>query len=352
MSQDWQIYRQECAEPHNDIDNKLPPAPSWRDFTERKKNDTRGKSYQPSSQEVEIVNAALYLRRPILITGNPGTGKSSLAYAVAYQLGLGSVLWWPINSRSTLQDGLYSYDALARLRDLNIEKLQAETNRSNQSQTKHEPSPENIGRYFRLGPLGTALYGSSERPRVLLIDEIDKSDIDLPNDLLHVLEEGAFDIQELQRLTPAEVGLDSKSTDPDVDITVKVYPHQENRPSKMVPITNGHVPCNRFPFVVLTSNGERELPPAFRRRCLSLNIDDPKGKRLEQIIEAHLGNVTLQQPVKDLIRSFEDKHEQNAMIATDQLLNAIYLITRENKPDEGEWQRIVQTVLRELGYKN
>ncbi|MFM6527076.1 MAG: MoxR family ATPase, partial [Dolichospermum sp.] len=99
-----------------------------------------------------------------------GTGKTSLAYAVAYELGLGEVLHWPITTRTTLKDGLYSYDAIGRLQD---------------AKDKDKDNLAEIGKYINLGSLGTALL-PSEKPRVLLIDEIDKSDIDLPNDLLHI----------------------------------------------------------------------------------------------------------------------------------------------------------------------
>ncbi|MFM6859063.1 MAG: MoxR family ATPase, partial [Dolichospermum sp.] len=113
-----------------------------------------------------------------------GTGKTSLAYAVAYELGLGEVLHWPITTRTTLKDGLYSYDAIGRLQD---------------AKDKDKDNLAEIGKYINLGSLGTALL-PSEKPRVLLIDEIDKSDIDLPNDLLHIFEEGEFEIPVLRRI--------------------------------------------------------------------------------------------------------------------------------------------------------
>jgi len=104
----------------------------------------------------------LYLRRPLLITGGPGTGKSSLAYAITYELKLGRVLTWPLTSRSTLQEALYRYDALGRLQDTNLEqnsKSHAGTNDEASTQNHYQDGvrkPTNIGQYIRLGPLGTA----------------------------------------------------------------------------------------------------------------------------------------------------------------------------------------------------
>ncbi len=128
-----------------------------------------------------------------MITGKQGTGKSSLAYAVAYELKLGEPLVWSITSKSALQQGLYQYDALACLQDASLLKSQLKED-NNISKAK---MPD-IGHYIRLGPLGTAfLTSKSKKPRVLLIDEID---MDLPNDLLNLFEEGEFEIPELSRL--------------------------------------------------------------------------------------------------------------------------------------------------------
>ena len=247
---DWKIFRGDEV-PHDGI-GRLPPPPPWRDF--RRLGDTRGATYRPGEHEVEMVNAALYLRRPLLVTGAPGTGKSSLVYAVAHELGLGPVLRWSINSRSTLGEGLYQYDALARLRDTNL------------AGGAGEAGPhQDVGRYIRLNALGTALL-PRDRPRVLLLDEIDKSDIDLPNDLLHVFEEGSYEIPELVRIA-------------DQAPEVAVLPEGGERAADKVTIRAGRVRCDAFPFVVLTSNGERELPPAFLRRCLRLEVTPPDEKR-------------------------------------------------------------------------
>lgn len=249
---DWLIF-QGTDSPHDGIKN-LPEPPKWREFGDAKEKQ-RGQTFQVRRNEIELVNAALYLRRPLLVTGKPGAGKTSLAYKVAYELQLGSVLQWPITTRSTLQEGLYRYDAIARLQD-----------------AQGKDNTRNIGKYIQLGSLGTALL-PSPHPRVLLIDEIDKSDIDLPNDLLNIFEEGGFEIPELARL-------------PEEYETVKVRGYD----GSVATITKGRVRCSQFPFVLLTSNGEREFPPAFLRRCLRLTMENPDEAALKKIIQAHLGD--------------------------------------------------------------
>lgn len=198
MTEEWLIYRG-VGDPHDGID-ALPDPPPWRDFDGGPVADGPGAAgtpdenvarrlgahrqaaelHRPEPEELEAINAALYLRRPLLVTGYPGTGKSTLAHAVAHELKLGRVLRWPVVSRTVLQEGLYRYDAIARLQDVQIAA----------SGGAAEGAAPGIGKYIRLGPLGTALLPTA-RPRVLLIDELDKSDIDLPNDLLNVLEEGS-----------------------------------------------------------------------------------------------------------------------------------------------------------------
>jgi MoxR-like ATPase len=321
---DWRIYRGDTT-PHDGI-QRLPAPPPWRDFSSL--GATRGTTFRAGAHEVELVNAALYLRRPLLVTGPPGTGKSSLAYAVAWELQLGEVLRWSINSRSTLGEGLYQYDALARLRDANLEQYER-----GRVGAGRDAEPD-IGRYLKLGPLGTALLARPQ-PRVLLIDEIDKSDIDLPNDLLHVFEEGSFEIAELVRIA-------------DKVPEVAVLPAGGQKEEDKVRIRGGKVRCEAFPFVVLTSNGERELPPAFLRRCLRLDIPAPDADKLRQIIAAHLKDVDVSQ-VEELVTGFVEKRDGGRLLATDQLLNALFLLAQGKIPEGQERRDVLDVLLRELG---
>src|SRR5690348_14297358 len=276
----------------------LPPPPPWRDFR-RGARELKGRTYRASEKEIELVNAALYLRRPLLVTGRPGVGKTSLAYAVAWELKLGEVLPWPINTRSTLQQGLYDYDAIARVRDASIE---SRAGKNNGSQT-----PPDIGRYLRLGPLGTALLGGPDgQPRVLLVDEIDKSDIDLPNDLLNSFEEGEFTIPELKRAARSE----------QTDVSVSTA----DRDTDAVMVKGGRIRCKAFPFVVLTSNQEREFPPAFLRRCVHLQILPPDHDELMRIVEARL-EPEISTEAAALVEEFLRRRDASDL-ATDHLLNA------------------------------
>ena len=308
---DWLIFRG-TEEPHDGIKN-LPEAPKWREFGEAKEKQ-RGKTFQVGQNEVELVNAALYLRRPLLVTGKSGTGKTSLAYKVAEELQLGSVLQWAITTRSNLQEGLYRYDAIARLQD-----------------AQGKDNITDIGKYIQLSPLGTALL-PSPRPRVLLIDEIDKSDIDLPNDLLNIFEEGEFEIPELARL-PQEYH----------SVEVRTYD------GSVATIEKGQVRCTQFPFVLLTSNGEREFSPAFLRRCLRLTMENPDETALKKIVRAHLGDSVMSE-AEALIAEFinlRDKPDAGDL-ATDQLLNAIYLLTRKKGPVGDDKERLKQSLMKYL----
>ncbi|HEY5836702.1 AAA family ATPase [Streptomyces sp.] len=315
----WWVYRG-TGTPHDGI-TRLPQAPSWRAFgpadpealpvppatsadgatARRLGRDRQATAYQADEREIQLVNLAFHLRRPLLITGKPGVGKSTLAYAVAHELRLGPVLRWPVTSRATLRDGLYAYDAIGRLHDAGV--------------TGDGRAPA-IGRYLRLGPLGTALL-PWRHPRVLLIDEIDKSDLDLPNDLLNVFEEGEFDIPELSRLGPG-----------DQEVMTADGP-------RTATVTGGTVRCAQFPFTVLTSNSEREFPAAFLRRCVRLEIQPPDADRLAAMVTAHLGGDPADAPTRTaLIAEFlRRQREDGAELANDQLLNALLMAGR------GLWDR-------------
>jgi MoxR-like ATPase len=306
---DWGIFRGD-GKPHGNLAN-LPPAPPWRPFAVGQRpskpvNLDDDKVWAPEPERAlafvvsppmrHAVNAALYLRRPLLITGKPGTGKSSLIEAVAYELRMGKVLRWAITSRSTLKSGLYEYDALARLND-------------------KDSAP--IGEFVTLGPLGTALI-SQKWPRALLIDEIDKSDLDLPNDLLNIFERGEYWIPELVRHTQREAMVTVRASDGGTHT-----------------IENGMVQCGQFPFVILTSNGEREFPAPFLRRCIRLNIADPDDKQLSEIVFRHLARLrgTHKNEVEQIVREFYDRQKAGDL-ATDQLLNAIFLtLDLPHRPD-------------------
>jgi len=308
MDEDKLIF-QGTGTQHPERLQRLPEAPPWRTFKNQYNRQQKGKTYQATPEEVTRVNAALYLRRPLLITGTPGTGKSSLAYAVAYELDLDPVLVWPITSRSTLSDGLYRYDAMGRLQE--IAQKQKET------QVTEQMASIDIGRFIHLGPMGTALLKSqSKRPSVVLIDEIDKSDIDFPNDLLHLFEEGEFEIQELARLSKAER--------PNTE-TIEVFAHGGQE--KLSVPANGLVRCEAFPLVMMTSNGEKEFPPAFLRRCLRLNIKSPDPERIKRIVNAHFNMEENNNQVQQLINDFLTiRDTEQKAITTDQLLNAVYLL--------------------------
>ncbi|TRU28797.1 MAG: AAA family ATPase [Microcystis aeruginosa Ma_QC_B_20070730_S2] len=307
--------------------DRIPPPPPWRSFSlspeectkaaksqenppKQEKIDPRALGFVADEKAVELVNAALCLRRPLLIEGNPGAGKTSLAYAVARELGLPGPYRWSIVSRTTLKEGLYAYDAIGRLQEASLQRQKV-----GEDGKYEEPD---IGSYLRLGPMGMAFYQSRPGlPAVLLIDEIDKSDIDMPNDLLHIFEEGFFEIPELTRLKTG-------------DQSVLPYRGQEDDSEEKIPIDRGCVSCKEFPLVFMTSNEAREFPPAFLRRCLRLRLEQPDNEDdFYRILEQRFPSERLNQldePARKLIQEFLDRIKRKDKLATDQLLNAVYLL--------------------------
>ncbi|MCS7483286.1 AAA family ATPase [Umezawaea endophytica] len=328
----WWIYRG-TGVPSPDVDlSALPGPPAWRTFTggpvveadlggweeeteRRLGSPTSARLRETPVQEVTMVNTALLLRRPLLVTGRPGTGKSALAYKIGRELGLGRVLRWPVSSRSTLEEGLWEYDAIGR--------VQA-------AATRRDQEPD-IGEFVHLGPLGTALL-PCDLPRVLLIDELDKSDIDLPNDLLSVFEDGEFAIRPLVRIarTRPEVRVFTADSDNTADIR------------------RGRVACKAFPIIIITSNDEREFPPAFLRRCLRLTMPDPTVEQLANIVAAHFHGKEVGQAT-ELIRAFVERSAHHGGLAADQLLNSIYMATSGAYTQDEDWRLLCESLWHELG---
>ncbi len=190
------------------------------------------RDYVASEQLMASVNVAIALQKPLLIKGEPGTGKTMLAEAVAKSLGKRLIIW-NIKSTTKAQDGLYMYDTIQRLYDGQF----------------GEEGVDDISRYIKLGKLGEAF--ESQEQVILLIDEIDKADLEFPNDLLWELDQMEFYIHETKR-------------------TVK---------------------AKQRPIVIITSNAEKELPDAFLRRCIFHYIDFPDEALMEEIVRTHYPDV-------------------------------------------------------------
>jgi MoxR-like ATPase len=195
------------------------------------------------------VNAAIALERPLLVKGEPGTGKTVLAIEVAKALGV-PLIEWHIKSTTKAQQGLYEYDAVSRLRDGQMGDERA----------------KDVANYIKKGKLWEA-FTSEERP-ILLIDEIDKADIEFPNDLLQELDRMEFYVYE-------------------TDQTVKAV---------------------QRPIVIITSNNEKELPDAFLRRCFFHFIKFPDEQTMQEIIEVHYPGIK-QKLVKEALTTFYSMHE-------------------------------------------
>jgi MoxR-like ATPase len=189
-------------------------------------------TYVATDDLTMAVNAAIALERPLLIKGEPGTGKTMLAIEVAKSLGR-PLIQWHIKSTGKAQQGLYEYDAVSRLRDSQL----------------GDQRVQDIANYIKRGPLWEAF--ESETPAVVLIDEIDKADIEFPNDLLRELDRMEFYVYETQQLVRA-----------------------------------GHRPT-----IIITSNNEKELPDAFLRRCFFHYIKFPDRETMERIVDVHYPHI-------------------------------------------------------------
>ncbi|MGH3782227.1 MAG: AAA family ATPase [Pseudonocardiaceae bacterium] len=353
---DWWIYRG-TGRPLPDIDpgDLLPPPPPWRNFrggplperdvppeddgelARRLGSNFRLLERDVDPNEVDMVNAALYLRRPLIVTGSPGIGKSSLVFRISRELRLGRVLRWPINSHTTLKSGLYGYDAIGRAVAAGTRQTMAKLGRELRSEdsatvadsVNQEPS---VGDFVRLGPLGTAFL-PSKLPRVLLIDELDKSEADLPNDLLSIFEDGDFTIPELERIRNSSPTVSVFTDDPEVTAT----------------IVGGRVRCHAFPVIVITSNRERDFPAAFLRRCLRLEMQDPNPDQLVAIVAAHLVDQNGGELRDQLIQRFVERRKASGGLPADKLLDAVYLATSgAYREDDLSWLRLVDALWRQL----
>jgi MoxR-like ATPase len=220
--------------------------------------------YVASEELMASVNIAMALEKPLLIKGEPGTGKTQLAQAVSAALGKRLIIW-NIKSTTKAQEGLYIYDTIQRLYDGQF----------------GEAGVDDIARYIKLGKLGEAF--DSDDQVVLLIDEIDKADLEFPNDLLWELDQMEFYINETKR-------------------TVK---------------------AKHRPIVIITSNAEKELPDAFLRRCIFHYIDFPDKELMAQIVKVHYPNVeeNLLNAAMDTFYDIRNIHDIRKKPSTSELID-------------------------------
>lgn len=226
-------------------------------------------SYILSDALKEIVNAAIVLQRPLLLKGEPGTGKTELAQVISDDLKL-RLIRWNIKSTTKASDGLYVYDTVQRLNDSRF----------------NDKDVSDIRQYIKLGKLGEALR--SEEQVVLLIDEIDKADMEFPNDLLFELDQMSFDVLE----------------------------------------TGDHYKAKHRPIVIITSNSEKELPDAFLRRCLFHYIEFPDSTMMEKIAKVHYPDLRHNLLSQIIARFFviRQRHELKKRPSTSELLDWIQAI--------------------------
>ncbi|MDO4965924.1 MAG: MoxR family ATPase [Lachnospiraceae bacterium] len=230
-------------------------------------NDNGFKStgtYIASEELMSAVNVAKALQKPLLIKGEPGTGKTMLARAVAESLGM-KIITWNIKSTTKAQDGLYMYDTIQRLYDGQF----------------GEEGVDDIAHYIKLGKLGEAF--SSDEQVVLLIDEIDKADLEFPNDLLWELDQMEFYIHETKETVKAKVR----------------------------------------PIVIITSNAEKELPDAFLRRCIFHYISFPDRELMTEIVNTHFDHVdeSLLNECMDVFYAIRDMREVKKKPSTSELID-------------------------------
>lgn len=221
------------------------------------------------------VNAAVKLRRPLLVKGEPGTGKTVLAHEIARAVNA-PLIEWHIKSTTKAQQGLYEYDAVARLRDGQL----------------GDPRVHEIGNYIRRGKLWDA-FTSPELP-VLLIDEIDKADIEFPNDLLQELDRMSFDVYE----------------------------------------TGERVSAAERPIVVITSNNEKELPDAFLRRCFFHYIRFPDRETMQAILDVHFPGIQkiLVNRALDIFYELREVPGLKKKPSTSELIDWLKLLLAEDMP--------------------
>jgi MoxR-like ATPase len=237
-----------------------------------------GSSQYVATDDLKLaVNAALTLQRPLLVKGEPGTGKTMLAEEVAAALGM-PLLQWHVKSTTKAQQGLYEYDAVSRLRDSQL----------------GDERVKDIGNYIVRGVLWQAF--TADEPCVLLIDEIDKADIEFPNDLLRELDRMEFHVYETRELVRAK--------------------HR--------------------PLVIITSNNEKELPDAFLRRCFFHYIQFPEPATMQRIIEVHYPGIK-QALVRTALESFFELRAVSGLKkkpSTSELLDWLKLLLAEDIPPE------------------
>ena len=235
------------------------------------------KSYISTEDLSMAVNAAINLERPLLIKGEPGTGKTMLALEVAESLGL-PLYEWNIKSTTKAQQGLYEYDAVTRLRDSQL----------------GDERVKDISNYIEKGKLWEAFV--SEERAVLLIDEIDKADIEFPNDLLQEIDRMEFYVYETKETVKA------------------VY----------------------RPIVIITSNNEKELPDAFLRRCFFHYISFPDRETMQEIVKVHHPKIK-QKLVKEALDIFFDVRKVPGLKkkpSTSELVDWLKLLMSDDLPDE------------------